>query len=329
MKLLKTNRSDGYVKLEVENEDDLWYLEQIIAPGDSVRALTQRTKIDGREKKTLKLTVRAEKIERQNNRLRVTGEIEKADEDVEHGYHTLNLEKKIQFEIWKDWGQTEWEKLQEAESHRSYKVFFCIMDKGEADFYLVKESGIEDVSNINENIPGKMYKDQDKGESFYTDIKSILDRTAPDVDAIILAGPGHEKQKMKAKLDGETDKKVFMQDTSVTGETGLREAIKRGALKKVVEDSRISDETDLLEEFYEELRKEGKAEYGEPVKQLAEQGAVETLLVTPEKFREERELVKKVEQGGGEVQTVHTDHEPGERLENLGGIAAILRYNPH
>ena len=328
MKLLKSNRSDGFAEIEIENEDDLWYLEQIIASGDSVRSLTQRTKIDGREKKTLELTVRAEKIERQNDRLRVTGEIEQAGEEVEHGYHTLNLDRETRFKLWKEFSNADWEKLKEAESHRSYKVFFCLIEKGSADFFLVKESGVEDVSKMEQNIPGKMYKDQDSGESFYQKTKEILDRTAKDVDAIILAGPGHEKQKVKAKLSGETEKKVFMQDTSVTGETGLREAIKRGALKKVVESSRIDEETEILEKFYEELQKDGKANYGEPVKDLAEQGAVETLLVTPEKFREEQGLIKNVERSGGEVKTVHTDHEPGERLEKLGGIAGLLRYKP-
>jgi protein pelota len=120
----------------------------------------------------------------------------------------------------------------------------------------------------------------------------------------------------------------LVQDTSVTGETGLNEAIKRGALRKLVQNSRIADETALLEEVFEELRKDGKVEYGEPVRNLAEQGAVEKLVITEEEFRENQELVKTVEQNGGEVQKIHTDHEAGMRLENFGGIAAILRYKP-
>jgi len=327
MKLLKSNRSDGYAEIEVENEDDLWYLEQIISEGDKVRSLTQRTMIDDREKKTLKLTVEAEKVKRKNGRLRVTGEIEKADDEVEHGYHTLNLEPEDRFEIWKDFTDSEWKKLQEAESHREYSVLFCLVQKGEADFYLVKESGIEDLSNIDENIPGKMYTDQKTGEDFFKSVKEVIERAAEDVDAVIIGGPGHVKQKIKSRLEN-LDTQVFLQDTSVIGETGLQEAIKRGALKKVVESSRINEETALLEELFEELEKEGKADYGEPVKELAEQGAVEKLLITSEKFREKQELVEKVEQNGGEVKTVHTDHEPGERLEKLGGIAALLRYNP-
>jgi len=56
----------------------------------------------------------------------------------------------------------------------------------------------------------------------------------------------------------------------VTGETGLQEAIKRGALKKVVENARIGEEAQAVEEFFEELEKDGNVDYGEAVEELAE-----------------------------------------------------------
>ena len=114
----------------------------------------------------------------------------------------------------------------------------------------------------------------------------------------------------------------------MTGKTGLHEAIKRGALKKVVENARIGEEAQAVEAFLKELEQEGDADYGEAVKDLAELGAVEKLLITQEKNREFPEIAENVEQQGGEVQIVHTDHESGERLEQFGGIAAILRYTP-
>jgi stalled ribosome rescue protein Dom34 len=57
-------------------------------------------------------------------------------------------------------------------------------------------------------------------------------------------------------------------------------------------------------------------------------GAVKKLLITQEKKRQNPEIIEDVEQQGGEVQIVHTDHESGERLDQFGGIAAILRYKP-
>jgi protein pelota len=328
MKILNQNREEGFAQIEIENEDDLWHLKEIIKPGDRIRGKTQRTKRDGREKKTCTLTLEAEKIEYQEDRLRVTGEITEGDEDIELGYHTFNLEPGKRFKIYKDFTDTEWESLQEAEQKRSYTVLFCLIQKGEADFYLVEESGIKDLSKLDQNIPGKLYKDQDTGDSFFTDVSNYVGRTAGKVDKIVIGGPGFTKQRLENMLSDEVKNKVLMQDTSVIGKTGLNEAIKRGALDRVVENSRISEESGAVEEFLETLEKDGNAEYGDPIKEMAETGAVKKLLITQEEQRENPELIEKVEQQGGEVQVVHTDHEAGERLENFGGIAALLRYKP-
>lgn len=328
MKLLKKNRSDGYVKVEIENEDDLWYLKDILAKGDTVRAVTQRTKLDGREKKTLTLSLEIEKTEYEKSRLRVTGEIQQAEDDVELGYHTFNLEPGKEFELKKEFSDEEWNRLMDAEQKHSYQVLFCLVEKGDADLFLVEESGISSLSKLHENIPGKLYADQKTGESFHDEIVTVLERSAEDVDNVVLAGPGFEKEKVHDLLPEDVKEKTLVQDTSVTGETGLNEAIKRGALERVVKESRISEESKVVEELLEEMEKDGMIEYGEPVKNLARQGAVKKLVLTDEMFRENQDIVEKVEQQGGEVVTVHTDHEAGERLDSFGGIAAFLRYRP-
>lgn len=328
MEFLKSDRRDGYVRLEIENEDDLWYLKDIIKKGDVLKTQTLRTKLDGREKKSVVLELEAEKIEYQENRLRVTGEIKQGADDIEMGYHTFNLEPGKEFEMWKNFTEEEWDLLQEAKNHESYKVLFCLVQKGEADFYIVEESGIKDLSKVDVNVPGKLYSDQETGESFYREVKDVITRSIEDIDYLVLGGPGFEKDKVKNLLSDEELEKTFMQDTSVTGRTGLNEAIKRGALDKVVKDSRISQESEIIQEFLDSVRDGGEATYGEEVNDLVEQGAVEKLLLTSKSYRENPELAKKAEQMGGDVEVVHTDHEAGERLENLGGKGAILRYHP-
>ncbi len=328
MKILNQNREEGFAQIEIENDDDLWHLKEIIRPGDKIRGKTQRTKLDGREKKTCTLTLEAERIEYQEDRLRVTGEITEGEEDIELGYHTFNLEPGKRFRLYKYFSDTDWEKLQEAEKKRSYTVLFCLIQKGEADFYLVEESGIKDLSKLGQNIPGKLYSDQKTGDSFFRDVSNYVERTAGKVDKIVIGGPGFSKQKLENMLSDDVKEKVLMQDTSVIGKTGLQEAIKRGALDRVVENSRISEESSAVEEFLETLEKDGNAEYGEPVEEIAEIGAVKKLLITQEKNRQNPDIAEKVEQQGGRVQVVHTDHEAGERLENFGGMAALLRYKP-
>jgi protein pelota len=325
VKFLEKSRPEGYVKIRVESRDDLWYLEQVIGKGDEVRKRTRRTKQDGREKKSVVLRLEVEKTEFQEDRLRVTGEIIKGADGVELGYHTFNIEEEDEIKLWKDFTDSEWDILEKAEKNRSYRVLFCIVEKGKADFYEVRESGIEDISKVSENIPGKMYDDQ-ASNNFVPSIKSVIERNKDSYDAVVIAGPGFFKNKILNAL--EDTENVFKKDTSVTGKTGLNEAIKRGALRDVVQESRISDESTQMQDFFEQMEKDGEVSYGDPVKDLAEKGAVEKLLITPEKYRENQGLVETVEQQGGEVQKIHADHEPGERLEKLGGLAAFLRYKP-
>lgn len=311
----------------MENEDDLWHLKDMIGPGDRVSAVTQRTKLDGREKKTLKLTVETEKTELEGNRLRVTGEMKGEYQDVEIGYHTLNITSGNTFEISSDFTDEEWERLQELENRESYEVVFALIESGSVEFFRVRESGIEEVSSVTENVPGKMYESEGP-EKFRKKAADAVEKAASkEVNAVVLAGPGFEKDRVQDLLPDRTDSKVMTQDTSLTGRRGLQEAINRGALERVVKESRVSDESKAVNEFLERLRDGDQVEYGEAVREAAKMGAVAKLILTVEARRESPGLVEEVEQKGGEVEVVHTDHELGERLENFGGKAALLRYD--
>ena len=85
-------RRDGAVRLRLEHEDDLYHLDLLLEPGDSVRASTERreaTQADrlrpGRgAKQKMTLTLAVEKVEYQpfGQRLRCHGPITEASRDV-------------------------------------------------------------------------------------------------------------------------------------------------------------------------------------------------------------------------------------------------------
>ena len=84
-----------------------------------------------------------------------------------------------------------------------------------------------------------------------------------------------------------------------------------------------------------EIAKKGLAVYGKAVIDAVNAGAVKILLFTDkiiekarekEKFAEFEKLIDTVEQQGGEVHIISTEHEAGEKLDGLGGIAALLRF---
>ncbi len=335
MKILEQDKTEGYMRLRVERDEDLWHLKYVIEAGDLLKTMSPRTVTDGREKKKCLIKLEMEKMEFQGNRLRTTGEIIEAPEDVEHGYHTFNLKAGKEFEIWKEeWRDFQIERVKKAARIDNYQLLVCMVEKGQSDFAVITETGIKDLANVDVNVPGKMYQTEgEEKEAFYGQIMSVLERNAEKVDKVIIAGPGFEKENIHNRLKEEAPElsdKLMLQDTSVTGYTGIQEVIKRGAVDKVIDESRVSEEVQWIEEFLKHLNKEdGKAVY-EPkeVAQAAEMGAVEHLLVNDHLITENRyeKVMEAVENQGGEIHIVHTDHEAGRKLKSLSGIAAILRY---
>ncbi|MEM5883134.1 MAG: hypothetical protein QXQ77_02750 [Candidatus Aenigmatarchaeota archaeon] len=99
MKIVEKNFEKGFVKLIPENFLDLWYLSKIIEIKDKITAKTMRNIFIEREGKkekskkvTLVLSLEAEKVELEKNKLRVKGKIVEAPEEVQKGsYHTIEI----------------------------------------------------------------------------------------------------------------------------------------------------------------------------------------------------------------------------------------------
>lgn len=330
MNVLDQDRSEGYMKLEIESDADLWHLRHVVEPGDILRAQDQRTTIEGGEKRYTTLQLEVEKTAYEGNRLRATGEITEAPDDVEHGYHTFNLEKDFTVEIWKDaWNEHQLERVDKAAETEEYEVLVCMIDKDGANFAIITETGIERLSDVESGISGKMYReDRESGEEFYKEVIAVLESYS-DVDRIIVAGPGFEKENLVDRIDDpDLAATIALEDASSTGESGVQEVIKRGAVKRVLEESRIAEETEAVETFLDAVNTDGDVTYGEDaVREAVEMGAVETLLITEPMVPEHEALMQQVEQADGTVQIVHEDHDAGKKLASLGGIAAMLRYS--
>ena len=124
MRLLADSVKEGFVKIVVDDLNDLWLLQNVIKPGDFVTAKTLRTIFVEREetrekarKKLVLLKVRVEKIEfaKSKNVLRLAGKIEECPEDVQKGsYHTIEVGLGKILKIEKEWKQEEIEQLKKS-----------------------------------------------------------------------------------------------------------------------------------------------------------------------------------------------------------------------
>ena len=150
--------------------------------------------------------------------------------------------------------------------------------------------------------------------------------------ALLVVGPGFEREEF-AKFVREKNPdlvvKIRPHGTSQAGMAGIQEAMKAGLGAKVLEETRVAQETRLVERLLEEIAKSGLYAYGpEEVRTAVDAGAVETLLVTDMKVKDlaVEDLMRAVESARGHVVIVSSRHEAGKKLEGLGGLGGLLRF---
>ena len=118
MKILKSDFKKGFATIKIDVNDDLWYLENVLETGDSVRSRTLRSVFIDRDGKKIKtdrkpmlLKIEVEKIEFQKyaNKLRLTGKIKEGPEEAQLGsYHTIEVKLSTVLTINKE----EWKQYQ-------------------------------------------------------------------------------------------------------------------------------------------------------------------------------------------------------------------------
>lgn len=347
---MKVNKEDlrgdfGEISLMPESLDDLWHLKYIIEPGDKVFSMTYRAvdsiadkiRPDKVEKRLVRLGVHVESVEfhKFSNRLRVKGTIVS---DLDAGaYHTLNIEPYTELSIIKHWKSDQIERLREAIAAANRpEVEIVTIEEGEAVIGYLRQYGIEEVSRIRQSSSGKREGTDERSE-FFGEVARQL-KYADKVQTFVVAGPGFIKDDFVRFLKNNYPgiaQKVVVEDISSIGTSGFQEVLRRGAIQRVAEETRITREAQLIEALLAGIAKDGKIAYGySAVKKAIDYGAVETLMIADEVLRGYREkghvqvemLMREVEHSRGRVVIFSTEFEPGQRLEKLGGIAAILRF---
>jgi peptide subunit release factor 1 (eRF1)/intein/homing endonuclease len=151
-----------------------------------------------------------------------------------------------------------------------------------------------------------------------------------NLKGIILGGPGVTVNDFMNKdyLTGDVKKKIIgTKDLSYTGEFGLQELLDKS--EDLLASEEIAIEKKIMSEFFNVFRDHPKkVVYGEKeTLQALGMNAVDKLLLS-EKLDEDKiiELSEKAEAGGSVVSLISVETREGQQLRDLGGIAAILRF---
>ncbi len=348
MRILKKQKNE--VTIKVTNLDDLWYLSQVIDPGDKVQGKTVRKIKLGEEterqqkvaKKAVFLEIAAEHVEfsKSTHELRVKGTITQGPDDIARGsYHSFSVEAGTVLTLIKEeWLQYQLEKLKEASEEKTGKVLIVVFDREEAIFALLQNYGIKELGELKGKVQKKADTEKIQG-NFYREIYAAMKEYAEryQISHVIVASQGFWKEYlMKEVADEELRKKIILATCSSVGKAGINEVLKRDEVKQALQHERAAEEIGLVEELLAEIGKQNLAAYGEKeVSEAVAGGAAKTLLVTDtflfgkrEKntFSELDALMRAVEGARGKVHIISADHEGGKKLNGLGGVAALLRY---
>ncbi|KAK3374557.1 hypothetical protein B0H63DRAFT_400859 [Podospora didyma] len=292
--------------------------------------------------------------------LHVSGTVTNENAYVNIGqYHTLDLELNRPFTIWKQdgWDSVALQTLREAvDDEKADATVAIVMHEGLANICLITDFQTIIKQRVESSIPKKRSSAKDTAgglAAFYEKTLATLIRTVDmnNPRPMLLASPGFVAQDFRAYMQSEgarrADKRlqrVAKNAVVVHSSTGyvhsLNEILKSPEVQATMRDKRFTNESRLMDQFYDRLRKDdGRAWYGvKPVEKAVAEGAVGpgggVLLINNSFFRsldvptrkKYVALVDKVKEDGGEAKVLSSDHESGQRLDTLGGIACILTY---
>lgn len=342
----------------MESLDDLWHLYNVIAPGDKVISRTsRRIRIgddDSRKREsvrkimTLVLEVEDVAFHSFSNRLRVKGIILEGPNDLVNigSYHTFNVEPGDILTIIKEfWPKFLLKRIKKAVADEKSPVCMIItIDDDEAEIFLAADFGLQSVLSIRSGISRKRgdQKTHDATMREYFDDVTLAVRAQieqNEIGLVVAAGPGFVKEHFAKHLREAHIKDlppIAVETTNSTKVTGAKEVLYRGIISETLTEIKLERETQMIENILTHIGKDdGLATYGsDEVQRAVQYGAVEELLITDKKLREGSEqdrkwmdrLIRDTEKTQGEFHIVSTDHPAGDLLENLGGIAALLRF---
>ncbi|GAB6030084.1 hypothetical protein CHUAL_005763 [Chamberlinius hualienensis] len=356
---------EGVVTLVPEDPEDMWHAYNLVAEGDSLRASTIRkvqtessTGSVGSNRVRTMLTIRVENIDFDHQAcvLRVKGRNIQENQFVKMGaYHTLDLEANRKFSLGKHhWDSVALDRIELAcDLTQHADVAAVIMQEGLAHVCLVTGSMTLIRAKIDISIPRKrkgQCSQHDKGLQRFFDniIQAVLRHVNFEVVKCVLIGsPGFVKDQFFDYMMQEAvklDQKVLIENKSkfvlVHSSSGFKHSLKEILADPTVSlklsDTKAAGEVKALETFHMMLQTEpSRAFYGMThVMKANEANAIEILLISDSLFRcqdfakrkQYVELVDSVREFGGDVRIFSSLHVSGEQLDQLTGVAAILRF---
>jgi len=288
--------------------------------------------------------------------LRVRGKNMLESEHVKLGaYHTMELDQQRPFVLAKVvWDAMAIDYLKQAcDPAASADVAAVMMQEGLANICLVGASITTVKGRVETSIPrkhGPAIAGYDKAlNKFFENVLQAVLRHVnfSVVRCLVIASPGFTKDQFFDYMDLEATRrdlrqiienkgKIVLTHSSSGYKHALKEVLAAPPVMALIKDTKAVKEVKALDDFHAMLSNDSARAFYGPGHVFAahDRLAIQTLLITDELFRSADintrrkyvNLVESVKAGGGEVFVFSVMHISGEQLQQLTGIAAILRF---
>lgn len=347
-----------------DTAEDLWHAYNLLHKGDLVRCTTVRkvvkesnTGSTSSSKKRVMLTIDVQKVDFDPDSLevRISGRVQSENQFVRMGaHHTLTLELNQNFSVEKEcWDQIYLDLLQEASNPElQAEVAAVVMHQGLAHVCLVSGALTVTKARIDVNIPKKRTGSDKNSKAVNKFFEAVYQAILRHVDfhkvkVVLLGSPGYVKDdffKYAMQEAVRRDDRAFIENKSkfvlCKASNGhkyaLEELFSDPAIMAQMTDTKVAKEVNVLNKFMRMMDTDpDRAYYGYAhIAKAHEQLAIDSLLVTDELFRSSNvktrrayvDLVESVRENGGQVYIFSSMHVSGQQLQQVSGVAAILRY---
>lgn len=334
------------VAVTPEEPDDLLTLRRVIGRGDIVRSETVRvikmnreySRPDGGRKARIRIALEAERAVLGDglDRLQVAGSImESSSELVSRGsHHTLRIKPGDRLALTKrDWSGLHRRLL----SSRAEAPGFVLaaIDLGECGIGRLRGTHLSTIPDIRSGYGGKRYRHSFNMEGFLGEARDAVLRLAGRDDSIIVFGPGQTKLRLAEALRAAAGGRriTVSEGIDTGGQDGIHVFTKSDSMREAISGGKLARVSSAIDEIMA-LAGKGSSRFSmglDETGRAAGLGAVDTLIFSGRILEEAEEdavvdVVNRAQSGGAATYSVDSSTDAGLRVDGLGGIAALLRF---
>lgn len=343
--MIRKRISDETVAVTPEESDDLLALRRVVSAGDRIVSDTTRvTKIDReysrpdsgkRVKIRIALDVEGVSLDSQLDRLRIRGVIaESNNELVSRGsYHSVVVKPGDRLTLTK----RSWSGLHRRllTGHDAPGFVLVAIDVSECGVGRLKGTHLRMIPDIRSGYSGKRYRHAFRVEKFLAEVKDLLLGVAEKSDTIVLFGPGQTKNKLAGFLRSSMGeyKIVLAEGIDAAGQDGLYAFTRSDVMRETMAESKLAQVSSIIDDIMAMVGR-GSHRFAMGVtdtRRAVRLGAVKALIFSGRVLKEADEdavveLINDAQSQGATTYSVDSSTDVGLRVDGLGSIVALLRF---